>query len=231
MPKSSSANLKPGVHTAERKPDYYPAFLDLAGKSCIIIGGGAVAERKAHALLAAGARLTIISPELCPALARLGSIGRITHLARRYRRGDLRGAAVVIAATSDAAVNQAIARDAACPVNVVDQPETGSMIVPAVVRRGALVFAVSTGGASPAVSRTIRKELEDQYPQAACSYIAYIGRLRGKALKMIPDRTRREQFFRELASRTMLEVARTDGYRSAAAQARKLYMKYTRGMV
>jgi precorrin-2 dehydrogenase/sirohydrochlorin ferrochelatase len=153
------------------------------------------------------------------------------HQDRRYRQTDVRGAVLVIAATSDAEVNRAIARDAACPVNVVDQPEAGTMIVPSVIRRGPLVVAVSTGGASPAAAKTIREELETLYPQAVGAYVVYVGKLRERALKAIPDRKLRERLFRELASCSMLESARTDGYRRAAALARELYMKYTRGTV
>lgn len=231
MQKNSSARTEHSVLTDKRRSDYYPAFLDLAGKPCVLVGGGSVAERKARSLLAAGAVLTVISPVLTPGLSRLNSTGRITHKARCYRRADLRGAVLVIAATSDAEVNRAIARDAACPVNVVDQPETGSMIVPSVVRQGPVIFAVSTGGVSPAVAKTIREELEKRYPKAVGTYIAYVGRLRERALKEMPDRRRREQLFRELAAHAMLESARTDGYRRAAALAREIYMKYTGGTV
>lgn len=214
-----------------RRPEYYPAFLDLAGKQCILVGGGAVAERKARSLLAAGASLTVISPDLTPGLRRLKQDGMLTHLERACRKRDLRGALLVVAATSDAAVNREIARTAPCLVNVVDQPEVGNMIVPSAIRRGQLVVAVSTGGASPAAARTIRGELEVRYPQAVGAYIAYIGRLREKALKTIADRKQREQLFRELASPSRLELVRREGYRRAAAQAKEFYTNYIRGAV
>jgi len=215
---------------AARCQAFYPAFLDISGKPCVVVGGGAVAERKARGLLACGADLTVISPDLTGGLLRLKRDGVITHHERRYRRGDLRGAVLVIAATSDAGVNRQIARTAKCPVTVVDQPEIGSMIIPSVIRRGVLSFAVSTCGTSPAAAKTIRNDLEERYPKSVGQYIGFIGKLRERALKTIADRHVREKLFRELASPAMIECARADGYRHAAGIARGIYTKYVRGI-
>lgn len=230
MPGNSSDKQRSPLPAA-RCQAFYPAFLDISGKPCIVVGGGAVAERKARGLLACGADLTVISPDLTGGLERLKRKGLITHHERRYRRGDLRGAVLVIAATSDPAVNRQIARHAKCPVTVVDQPEIGSMIIPSVVRRGVVSFAVSTFGTSPAAARTIRRDLEKQYPKSVGEYIGFIGKLRERALKAITDRQAREKLFRELASPAMIECARSGGYRQAAGLARKLYTKHMRGIV
>ncbi len=216
---------------AARCQAFYPAYLDISGKPCVVVGGGAVAERKARGLLACGADITVISPDLTGGLLRLKNNGSITHHKRQYRRGDLRGAVLVIAATSDAAVNRQIARHAQCPVTVVDQPETGSMIIPSVVRRGVVSFAVSTFGASPAAAKTIRNDLEKRYPKSVGEYIGFIGKLRERSFKTIADRHVREKLFRELASPAMIECARTGGYRHAAGLAREIYTKHTRGIV
>src|SRR2546422_647833 len=94
-------------------PDYFPAFLDLRGRRCLVVGGGAIAERKVHGLLECGARVGVVSPALVPALARLAASGRIEHRARAFRKVDARGCVLVIAATGVAAVDDAVAGAAA----------------------------------------------------------------------------------------------------------------------
>ena len=140
--------------------EYYPVFLDLHGKRCVVVGGGQVAVRKVEGLLAVGAEVTVIAPEHGALPAGVGV------LRRAYQPGDLAGARLVIAATNDAAVNAAVASEAEARgilVNVVDDPAQCSFILPAVVRRGALCLAISTGGASPAFARRLRAALEEQF--------------------------------------------------------------------
>jgi siroheme synthase-like protein len=142
---------------------YYPIFLELKGRPCLVVGGGRVAARKAEGLLAAGARVTVVSPALDPDLAKLKAERRIAHVDRQYQRVDVKGYAVVIAATDDAAINERVASDArqgGVPVNVVDEPALCDFIVPSVVRRGEVVLAISTGGLSPALARWLRQEME-----------------------------------------------------------------------
>lgn len=122
-----------------------------------------MALRKTQALLECGAAVEVISPALCPGLEELASNGPLKVLLRRYRRGDLKGAALAIAASDDGEVNRAVSEEAKAsgvPVNVVDVPGLSSFIVPSVLRRGELTIAVSTGGRSPALARRIRAELE-----------------------------------------------------------------------
>jgi precorrin-2 dehydrogenase/sirohydrochlorin ferrochelatase len=126
---------------------YYPVFLDLKERPCVVIGGGRVAERKVKTLLKAGARVKVISPQLTAPLARLKEQKRISHLSRPYRRSDLRGAFLVIGATDDRSINERIFREAAAgriPVNVVDDPAHSSFIVPSVVKKKDLLVAIST---------------------------------------------------------------------------------------
>ena len=147
----------------------FPLFVELAGRPCVVLGGGAVAERKVQALLEAGAVVTVVSPALSPALATLASAGRIGHVARPYVDGDLAGAALAFAATDDGAVNAKVAREARARgvwVNAADDPAHCDAILPAVVRRGAVTVAISTGGASPALARAVRERLERALPQA-----------------------------------------------------------------
>ena len=144
-------------------PDYFPALLDLRGRRCLVVGGGPIGERKARDLLGCGARVTVVSPTLTPELVRLAMPGSISHRARPFRRADVLGAFLVIAATGlpevDAAVAAAARRRKAL-VNVVDRPAECDFIFPSVLRRGALQIAVSTGGRSPALAREIPKRLE-----------------------------------------------------------------------
>ena len=142
----------------------YPVCLDLAGRTCVVVGGGDVAERRVASLLAAGARAVVVSPALGPGLRGLREEGRLEHVSRPYEDGDLAGAFLAIAATDDARVNHAVAAEArrrGVLVNVVDDPAFCDFTLPAVLRRGDLLVAVSTGGRSPAAARHIREELEE----------------------------------------------------------------------
>jgi siroheme synthase-like protein len=142
---------------------FYPLFADVSGRSCVVIGGGAIAEGKVRGLLAAGAHVIVISPTLTEPLAVAARDGRITHRSRVYTDGDLDGATLAFAATGDAVINAAAAaegRRLGVWVNAVDDPAHCDFIVPAVLRRGALAVAVSTGGASPALAAVVREELE-----------------------------------------------------------------------
>jgi precorrin-2 dehydrogenase/sirohydrochlorin ferrochelatase len=144
---------------------YYPLFLDIARRLCVVIGGGSVADRKIARLLACGAFVEVVGTSLTPALAALKGEGKIVHRAAEYHEDQLRGAFLVIGATDNAAVNERIARDARAqgiPVNIVDDPDRCDFILPSIVERGALAIAVSTGGRARTGQET-RKELEGTY--------------------------------------------------------------------
>lgn len=169
---------------------YYPVFLDLAGEPCLVVGGGEVARRKARALLRAGARVTAVSPRFVPGFRKL----RVVKRRRRFRAGDVRGTALVVSATDDPAVNRAVFR--ACrrrriPVNVVDVPGLCSFIVPAVVRRGPVVVAISTGGTSPGLARALRRELERIFPVTLGPLARKLGKARSRIMKKLPPSPRR----------------------------------------
>ena len=137
----------------------YPIFLNLAGRRCVVVGGGEVASRKARKLLQAGADVVVSSSELKPWLAGAGLEVR----ERPYRAGDLDGAFLAFTATDSREVNRAVAREArerGIPVNVADRPFEGDFALPSTLSRGGLQVAVSTGGASPALAKRIRGELE-----------------------------------------------------------------------
>ncbi|HKX05728.1 MAG TPA: bifunctional precorrin-2 dehydrogenase/sirohydrochlorin ferrochelatase, partial [Methylomirabilota bacterium] len=141
---------------------YYPLCLEMAGRPCLVVGGGPVAERKVAGLLDAGAWLTVVSPTATESLHAWARADRIRLVEREYTAADLAGHSVVFVATDDERVNAAVARDARAAgllINAADDPAHCDFILPAVVRRGDLTVAVSTGGASPALARTVRDEI------------------------------------------------------------------------
>ena len=143
---------------------YYPIFLDVRGRTAVVVGGGRVAARKTSGLAEAGARVRIIAPRVDPSLS--------THQVerRRYRRGDLKGAVLAFAATDDRAVNHAVALEARrrrIPVNVADSLDDCTFLVPARIARGDLQIAVSTGGRSPRLARALRERLEAELQKAS----------------------------------------------------------------
>jgi siroheme synthase-like protein len=160
---------------------HYPLCLDLTGRRCVVVGGGAVASRKVAGLVASGARVTVVAPDQAPELQALARAGRIQAQERPYAEGDLADAVLAIAATDVPGVNARVAADARASgilVNVVDDPATGTFILPAVVRRGDLQIAVSTGGRSPALARRVREDLERLLPPEYPALLGLFGELR-----------------------------------------------------
>jgi len=159
----------------------FPLFVDLRERACVVLGGGAVGERKVESLLAVGAAVTVVSPALTERLRQHATSGRIAHVAREYRDGDLAGAALAFAATDDGAINGAVAREGRARgiwVNAADDPAHCDFILPAVVRRGEVAVAVSTGGASPALARAIRERIESALPAGITAVAEIAGDVR-----------------------------------------------------
>ena len=145
-------------------PEYYPVYLNLAGKHCVILGGGTIAQGKIAALRDAGARITVISPEATDGIKRAAQRGDITFEQREYEHGDLEGAFIAVAATNVWHVNRQIyeeAEELGVLLNVVDDPDQCTFIAPSIVRRDPITLAVSTGGASPALARKMRETLAE----------------------------------------------------------------------
>jgi precorrin-2 dehydrogenase/sirohydrochlorin ferrochelatase len=164
---------------------YFPINLDLRDKPVVIVGGGAVAARKCLALLAAGARVTVVAPMLAGPLRELAENGEVTHLARKYAKGDLAGAFLVFATADSRAVNRAVANEAkknGIPADIADAPELGDFTSPAMITRGDLLITVSTGGKSPALARKVRMELEKLYGPEYADLIKILGKVREKLL-------------------------------------------------
>ena len=165
-------------------PDYFPAFLDLRGRRCLVVGGGRIAERKVQGLLECGARVTVVSPALVAGLTRLATAGRIEHRARVFRKVDVRRCVLVIAATGVGAVDDTVAETArrhGALVNAVDRPTRCDFIYGSVLRRGQLQIAVSTGGRAPALAREIRRRLEPVIGAEYAALVDDVGRARRAA--------------------------------------------------
>ena len=192
---------------------YYPAFLNLQGKRVVVVGGGKVAERKILALLKAGADVTVISPEITKRIAGEKLKGRVKHISRQYRRGDSRKAFLVIAATSSQEINRRVSEEAPCLVNVVDTPSLCNFIVPSVIQRGMLTIAISTGGVSPALSKSIRKELQKLYGHEFAEYLRILKKIRQKAIKEIKNKKSRADFLKSLASGEMIKMLKEKGFK------------------
>lgn len=178
--------------------NFLPVFLRVQGQPCLVVGGGEVAFRKVHSLLRSGARVTVVSPMLVEGLLAMALDGRICHLEKRFEATDLGSSVLVISATNDAAVNQEVYEAAQLrrlPVNVVDCPDLCSFIFPAIIDRSPLVIAVSSGGASPVLARTVRAQLELLFPKAFGQLAAFAESRRARTKERINDPLRRRGFW------------------------------------
>jgi len=170
-------------------PFRYPVALELAGRRCVVTGGGREAEGKARALLEAEADVVVFAPRVSDGFADLVRRGEVTHIARRYQRGDLAGAFLVIAADSDRTVRAAVFAEAEAGrvlCNAVDDVEHCHFAVPSIVRRGELLLAISTGGRVPALAKRLRRRLTEQYGWQWEALIDVLGEIRAE---MLPHRT------------------------------------------
>jgi len=189
--------------------DFLPIFLNIRGRRCAVIGGGEVAARKVSLLLEAGGAVTVYSPKLCAALAELRDAGRLQHVAERFSEGMLDGCAIAIAATDDDAVNRQVSEAAIqrnVPVNVVDQPELCSFIVPSIVDRSPVVVAVSTGGASPVLARLIRARLETLIPTAYGRLAQLVESFRDKVKARFTHSPKRRVFWEDVLQGPVAEL-------------------------
>ena len=200
---------------------YYPVYLDLRGRPCAVLGGSALAEEKTRGLLAAGAQVTVFAVEPTPGLAELAAAGRLHHVERDYREGDLAGVFLAVATVSDPAVREAVWREAQARgvlLNTVDDPPRCDFIAPSIVRRGDLTVAISTGGKAPALAVRLRQELEAKLGDEHARFLDLAGQVRRPLAERHPDfETRRDLWYR-LVDSDVLDLLR--GGEDAAARAR-----------
>lgn len=204
----------------------YPINLvGLERRRCVVVGGGAVAARKVAGLLEANACVVVISPQIVPALGQYSAAGRITLLRRAYRPGDLHGAFLVIAATNDPEVNRAVAHEAeslGCLVNVATEPGLGNFIVPAVVRRGDLTIAISSGALSPGLAQHLRIQLEEMIGQEYAILTELLGELRLAEQSRGEEIAHRRALVQRVLNSRILEVIREEGQDAAYAYLERL---------
>jgi len=159
----------------------YPVNLQIAGKLCLVVGGGRVGLRKIRTLLTCGAKVIVISPEVVDGIAQLAARGEIDLHRRGYREGDIAGAFLAFAVTNNRRVQDQVAEEAdryGVFLNIADEPGRCDFQVPAQVRRGEFLLTVSTGGASPALAKLIREQLEEQFDCEYGKVISLFARLR-----------------------------------------------------
>jgi precorrin-2 dehydrogenase/sirohydrochlorin ferrochelatase len=184
--------------TRERR--FYPMMVDVAGRRCLVVGGGRVAERKVEALLACGAVVELISPAATPRLQALAAEGRLAWRPRRTEPADARGAFLTFVATDDAAANREVARlvrEAGGQVNVADDPDASTFHVPAALRRGDLVIAIATGGGSPALARRLRQRLEETVGPDYEAFLGALRALRDRAQAQLASPEARQAVYRQ----------------------------------
>jgi precorrin-2 dehydrogenase / sirohydrochlorin ferrochelatase len=180
----------------------FPLFLKIEDRPCLVVGAGAIAASKILSLLDSGARVTVVAPWASDELQKLFAEGKVRWLARQFEIGDLPGVFLVIAATSDNAVNRAVFLEAqrlGILCNAVDDPPHCDFYFPAVVRRGDLQIAVSTSGQSPALAQRLRRELEEVFDESAGDWVRFVGQLRREILATHAPSDDRKQMLVELA--------------------------------
>ncbi|MBP1728066.1 MAG: cysG [Deltaproteobacteria bacterium] len=183
---------------------YLSFNLQIEGKAIIVIGGGTVAERKVANILAAGAKLTVISPTVTHELQRLRDSGKIRHSSRKFQPGDSAEAFMVIAATNDHAANRAVAAEAASLgilAEITDNPAAGNVTSPAVIRQGDLSIAISTNNMAPALSAAIKKELTPLFGPEYAKSVRLLGSIREKLLTEGAATTYNTKVLRDLAEK------------------------------
>ncbi|MDZ7656581.1 MAG: siroheme synthase CysG [Sulfurimicrobium sp.] len=189
--------------------EFLPVFFDIKGKPCAVIGGGDVAARKVAMLLNSGGKVTVVAPELCSTLKRLAESGEIRHVQSRFDPVHLHEAIIVIAATDDREVNKQVsdvANTYRLPVNVVDDPDYCSFIMPSVVDRSPVIVAVSTGGSSPVLARLLRARLETLIPGAYGRLATLAERFRGQVKQHFTESSQRRIFWENVFQGPIAEM-------------------------
>ena len=198
-------------------PDLFPLFFKLSGRKCLVVGAGSVAEGKIQGLLVSGARVRVVAPQANDRVERWAREKKISLRRGLYRESDLRGAFLVIAATSSPQLHARIFRQArrrGVLCNAVDDPAHCDFYYPAVVRRGALQIAVSTSGLSPALAQQLRKRLEREFGPEYADRLKRLGEARDRIRGKISKSEARREILHRLAAR----AARSSRNRTSAKQ-------------
>lgn len=208
----------------------YPIFLELSGRRAIVVGAGAVAARKAQALLAAGARLVVIADHIDDMLTALCRDSKAELIESKYSKNYLAGAVLAIAATNNPEINKRIYKD--CQeleilCNVVDQPQLCDFFVPAVVKRGDLQIAIGTEGYCPAYAGHIRKKLEQTFTDQHGQFLAELQTLRKRIIKDIPNPDDRKALLGQLVDDKSFDYFSENGSAAWRSRAEKIIQEHT----
>jgi precorrin-2 dehydrogenase / sirohydrochlorin ferrochelatase len=191
--------------------NHYPISLNVSGHLCVVVGGGTVAQRKVKGLLAAGAKVRLISPSVTKTIAALANKGHIELISRVFSRDDLEKATLVFAATNNKDVNKEVADEAkkyGIFVNVADNPDSCDFFVPSVARKPPILIALSTSGLSPGISKKLRKELLDMISRDYQVYVRHLGVFRQYIVEHIEDKSARKRILRALYESDRNEISR-----------------------
>lgn len=203
---------------------HYPISLDLNGKKCVVIGGGSVGERKVEMLLEFGASVTVVAPEITPAIRELASQKTIRYVPGVYTPASLQGMFLVIAATSERGVNRAISEECqrcGILVNVADDPDLCTFFVPAIVRRGDFTIGVSTSGRSPALAKRVRESLESSFGPEYGELAEVMGDLRDEVKAKYEDPADRVRAYERILDSDVLDLLAKGKRDEAVMKARK----------
>ncbi len=200
--------------------DHLPIFVQLLDRPCLVVGGGAVAERKVRELIEAGAIVTVVSPTVTAGLERLGDAGRIHLRAETFTEAHLEDHWLIVAATDNRELNTRVARAAESKqrfCNVVDDAELCSFIMPAVVKRAPITVAISSGGRAPVVARWVKGRIESLLPARLGNLASLAGRWRQRVAEVITDVDQRRRFWERLLAGPMPERSYSGQERQAEA--------------
>jgi precorrin-2 dehydrogenase/sirohydrochlorin ferrochelatase len=188
---------------------YYPVYLDIKDKNCLVVGGGAVGTRKVETLLECGAKVTVVSIDAAEKLKKFSDGGVIRLKERAFQSADLDGVFLVIGATDDEDLNIKIHAEAQrrCVLcNVADRPEACNFILPSIVNRGDLIIAISTSGKSPAFAKKLRRQLEAQFGDEYAEFLDLMGAIRKKLLSKDHEPEAHKHLFEQLIERDLVQM-------------------------
>ncbi|MBI5393770.1 MAG: bifunctional precorrin-2 dehydrogenase/sirohydrochlorin ferrochelatase [Verrucomicrobia bacterium] len=209
----------------------YPIFLELKDARCVVVGGGQVAQRKAQSLLAAGARVKVVALTASERIESLAAEGKLEWIGELYRPDHLDGARLVYAATDDPQLNTRIAADARARdalTNVAEPPAAGDFMVPATLKRGDIVIALSTGGASPALAKKLRERLEEVIGEEYGALARLLGELRPLAEQQIKAQNKRQQLYEEIVNSNVVDLLRAGKHDEARRKCEKLLAGFSK---
>jgi len=204
-------------------------MLDINDKNCVVIGGGSVAFRKITSLLEYGAKVKVISKEICDNIKKLADQEKIEVMLREYRQGDLKGAYLAFILTDSIEVNSRVYKEAALnqiPANIANIPEMCDFILPSKINRGDFTIAISTNGKSPMLAKKIRQNLEEEFGEEYSDFLELMGEIREKSLKKIPNEHSRESLYKELIYSDLIEELKKGNKEQVRDSINKIFQSF-----